>query len=97
MSKQAAQVLADRVARDAARSRFDTHYAALKADVDTRGIGGRILDEAYEKAKVVFDETVEVVEENPIVVGGTLAALVLWVFKEPITAWIANIFDKNSK
>ncbi|HUD27385.1 MAG TPA: hypothetical protein VMQ93_00840 [Novosphingobium sp.] len=97
MNRLAAQVMADRVARDAARARFDGHYQAFKADMDERGIGGRIADEAIEQAKLVFDEAVAVVEEHPGAVGGTLAALVLWLVRNPLIAWIRDILDSGSK
>lgn len=88
MSKLADQLLADRAARDAARAAFDAHYHALKADVDERGLGGRIADEAMEQARTVFDEAVAVAEAHPGAVGGTIAALVLWLLRNPIIAWL---------
>ncbi|EJL23229.1 hypothetical protein [Novosphingobium sp. AP12] len=97
MNRLAAQVMADRVARDAARARLNGHYSAFKADVAARGIGGRIADEAVEQAKLVFDEAVTVVEEHPGAIGGTLAALVLWLVRNPLIAWIKDTFDPGSK
>lgn len=91
MSKLAAQVLADRAARDAARTAFNAHYGALKADVEQRGIAGRLADEAMEQAKDAFDEAVAVVEAHPGAVGGTIAALVLWLLRNPIIAWIERM------
>ena len=83
-----AQVLADRALRDTAKARLDGHYAAIKADIQERGLRGRIADEALEQAKAMFDEAVAVVEEHPAAVGGTLAALALWFLRNPIIAWI---------
>jgi hypothetical protein len=97
MSRLAVQVMADRVARDAAKAQFDGHYQALKADMNERGLGGRIADEAMEQAKLVFDEAVAVVEEHPAAIGGTLAALVLWLVRNPLIAWIKDTFDLGSK
>lgn len=87
MGKLAAQVIADRAARDAARAVFDAHYGALKADVEERGITGRIADEALEQAKEMFDEAVAVAEAHPGAIGGTIAALMLWILRNPIIAW----------
>lgn len=97
MNRLAAQVMADRVSRDAAKAQFDGHYQAFKADIDARGFGGRIADEAMEQAKLVFDEAVAVVEEHPAAIGGTLAALVLWLVRNPLIAWIRTTFDPGSK
>lgn len=88
MGKLAAQVLADRAARDAARAVFDAHYGVLKADLEERGLGGRIADEAIEQAKDVFDEAVAVAEEHPGAIGGTIAVLALWMMRNPIVAWL---------
>ena len=93
MNKLAAQVMADRAARDAARSVFDEHYGALKADIEERGLTGRILDEAKEQAKDIFDEAVAVAEANPGVIGGTIAALALWLLRNPIIAWIEKMLE----
>ena len=84
----ASQVLADRAARDAARAVFDEHYGALKADIEQRGIGGRLADEAMEQAKDAFDEAVAVAEAYPAAIGGTVAVLMLWILRNPIAAWI---------
>lgn len=88
MSPLARQVLANRAARDAARAAFDNHYNALKADVERRGLTGRIADEAVEQARDIFDEAVAVAESHPGAVGGTIAALLLWFLREPILSWI---------
>lgn len=93
MVDQAAQVLADRAARDAAKVRLDDHYQALKADLQQRGLSGRMADEAMERAKLMFDEGVTLVEENPAVIGGTLAALVLWLLRNPIIDTGRDIYD----
>lgn len=97
MNRLAAQVMADRVARDAARARFEGHYRAFKADIEERGLGGRIVDEAVEQAKLMFDEAVTVVEEHPGAIGGTLAVLVLWLVRNPLIAWVTETFDLGSK
>ncbi len=97
MSRLAAQVMADTAARDAARARFDGHYSAFKADIEARGLGGRIADEAIEQARLVFDEAVAVVEEHPGAVGGTLAALVLWLMRNHLIAWVRETFDTGFK
>lgn len=97
MSVLAAQVLRDRIARDAARANLDAHYAAFKADIDERGLGGRIAEEAAEQARAMFDEAVAVVEEHPGAVGGTFAALVLWVLRNPIIGWLEELLGHSSR
>lgn len=86
----AAKVVADRAARDAARLQFQEQYDAFKADIDERGLGGRIADDAIEQAKDLFDEAVAVAEAHPGAIGGTIAALVIWILRNPIIAWMEH-------
>ncbi len=90
MNDLARQVVANRAARDAARATFDAHYRELRADIEQRGIGGRIADEALEQARGVFDEAVAVAEAHPAAIGGTMAALALWLLRNPIIAWMEH-------
>lgn len=93
MGKQIAQVLADRAARDLAKAKFDGHYNALKADLAERGLGGRIVDETAERARLMFDEAVAVAEDHPAAIGGTLVALVLWFLRNPIIDLAQRLID----
>ncbi len=91
MSVSVQEVLAHRASRDAAKATFDRRYQAIRADMDERGIAGRILDETVEKAVDVFDEAVDLVGEHPAMAGGTLAAFALWIFRTPLLAWVENL------
>lgn len=92
MASLATQLAEHRAQRDMAKAAFDTHYAAIKADIEERGIAGRLADEAIDKALDMIDEAVAVVEEHPAVIGGTFTALVLWLLRNPIIAWITDMF-----
>lgn len=94
MSALVRQLEADRSVRDAAKAAFDLRYGALKADFEIRGLTGRILDEAVEGAADMLDEAVAVVEEHPVAIGGTFAALVLWLLRNPILAAVERLFGK---
>ena len=97
MAKLAVQLETDRAARDAARAAFDARYGAIKADMEERGIAGRIVDETMEQARGLLDETVDVAESHPGVVGGTIAALVLWILRSQIMAWIEKLLAPDAK
>lgn len=97
MPNLAAQVMADRVARDAAKVQFEGHYHAFKADLASRGLGGRIADEAMEQAQAVFDEAIAVVEEHPAAVGGTLVAIVIWFVRDPLMRLVHDLVNRASK
>jgi hypothetical protein len=85
------QLRADRALRDAAKLRFDTHLAILQADLEERGLAGRIVDEVSEVAGAMAEEAIEVVEDHPGVVGGTIGALALWLLRNPILAWLEHL------
>ncbi|CDO36404.1 MULTISPECIES: hypothetical protein [Novosphingobium] len=97
MGNLARKLEADRAVRDAARATFDARYGAIKADMEERGIAGRVIDETLEQARDMFDEAVDVAESNPGVVGGTLAALMLWFLRNPIKAWFDTLLGPEAK
>jgi hypothetical protein len=97
MAKLALQLETDRATRDAARAAFDARYGAIKADMEERGLAGRILDETMEQARSALDEAVDVAEGHPAVIGGTIAALVLWFLRNPVIAWIGGRLDPAAK
>lgn len=97
MSASVSDIAALRERRDLAKAAFDERYGAIKADMEERGLAGRIIDENLGYARAVFDETVAVIEDNPAVIGGTIAALVLWLLRNPIFASIQALLGSGSE
>lgn len=89
----------ERANRDAARDELDNQIARIRGDMEKRGIGGRIADEASAKAMAALDEAAEIASESKGVIGGTLALLALWFFRRPIIDALASIFgpDQNEE
>lgn len=85
------KVLADKALRDSSKSSFDTRLAQVKLDLEARGIAGRVADEVAGQAKIVFDEAADIAQEHPGVIGGTIAALVLWALRNPIIGWLDEL------
>lgn len=85
------KVFADKALRDASKSSFDARLAQVKLDLEARGVAGRIADEVADSAKLVFDEAVDVAQEHPGIIGGTIAALVLWILRNPIIGWLEEL------
>jgi len=85
------KVLADKALRDRSKQAFDTNLTQVKLDLEARGIGGRIADEVVDRAKLVFDEAADIAQEHPGVIGGTIAALVLWILRNPILGWLDEL------
>jgi len=85
-------VLSLRAARDGARNRFDGELEQVKSDVELHSIGARIAGKVQADAKAAGVYALDVMEDNKGVIGGTVAALGLWFFREPITEWIEDHF-----
>ncbi|HKX77101.1 MAG TPA: hypothetical protein VJM34_01110 [Novosphingobium sp.] len=95
MTRAARHLLAVRTARDAARTRFDDHLAQVREDLDARGVGGRIADSIEEQARGAWHTTVEVAEENPGIIAGTIAALAIWLLRNPIIARLDEVLGRD--
>jgi len=91
MGKLAEQVRSDRGIRNAARGLFDQRLAQVRQDIEARGVGGRIADKAASDARDMLDEALEVADQNRGVVAGTVLALLLWFFRNPIMAWAEGL------
>lgn len=74
----------DLLARDAAKAIMLADLERVKADLSARGVGGRIADTISEEAAEMSEEVIALAEENKAVIGGVVAALVLWLSRGPI-------------
>ena len=81
-----------RAARNSARAYFDTSLEQVKSDFGARSVGSRITSKVKEDAKAAAVYALDVARDNKGVVAGTLAALVLWFFRNPIIEWIERHF-----
>lgn len=87
----------ERANRDAARARLDGQIARIRGDIEERGIGGRIADEAAAKAFAALDEAAAVAGESKGVIGGTVALLALWLFRRPILSALAGLLGADDE
>ena len=90
------QFRSERDSRDAARDELDTQIARIRGDMEGRGIGGRIADEASAKAMAALDEAAEIANESKGVIGGTLALLALWFFRRPILDALSALIGSHN-
>jgi hypothetical protein len=95
LSRAFDQLEAARSARDSARAVFDERLAHVRADIETRGVGGRIADKLGEDARQALGEALDVASESKGVIAGTTAALALWLLRNPITAWVEGLISTN--
>lgn len=95
MTRLAQQLHKDRLARDAARSTFDQRLALVRHDLDARSVGGRVADKLGEDARAIVDEAIDVANAHRGVIAGTVGAIALWLFRDPIFAGIDRLLDRD--
>lgn len=86
-----------RSARNSARARFDANLEQVKSDFSARSVGSRITGKLQEEAKATAIYALDVVRDNKGIVAGTLAAIVLWLFRNPIIEWIERHFGNSEQ
>lgn len=75
----------DRATRNAARALFDADIANIKASLSGRSISSRIVDRIGEGASEVLDEAIEVAENNKGVIATLIAAIILFLARNPLS------------
>ncbi|MFA7587730.1 MAG: hypothetical protein WCY11_16295 [Novosphingobium sp.] len=83
-----------RTIRNAARTQFDSHLALVKADLQSRGVGGRIADTAKEEALAAFNNGIEVAKESKGIIAGTIAVLALWLLRNPLLDHLEDFIER---
>jgi len=78
------QMQEDRALRSAARALVQADVEHLKSDFKGKSIGSRVADRMTEGAVDVFEEAVEVAEDNKGVLATLVAAAVLWFARNPV-------------
>jgi hypothetical protein len=84
------QLHADRALRDSARALIEADIDHIRADLASRGVGERIFDRIGEGAVDVFEEAVEVADNNRGVLATLLAAVVLWFARHPLLSLLTD-------
>jgi hypothetical protein len=89
----AALLASHRANRDAARRVFNTRLERIKADVDARGIGSRVAGTMVDEVSGAVDLGLDVARERKGLIAGTLGALLLWIFRQPLIAGAASLVE----
>lgn len=93
MSDLERKMMEDRALRNAAFALVKADIAHLRVDLTTKGIGARILDRVTEGANDVLEEAADVAESNRGVLLTLLAAVVLWLARNPLL----SLFDGDDE
>lgn len=95
MKALAQRIREDRANRSAARGLFDANLQQVRADLEARGVGGRIADKAKSEVTEAMAQGLEIAAESKGVIAGTVAALALWFFRAPLIAALQGLFDRE--
>lgn len=91
MSDAADRLAKDRTTRQAALSAFNANLAQVRTDLEARGIGGRIADQANMEVRAGINEALAIADDNKGIVAATIAALTLWFFRIPLIAGLRSL------
>lgn len=85
-------MIEDKALRDAALALVKADVEQLRADLDVRNLGSRFVDRMSEGASDMLDEAADLADNNRGVLAALVAALLIWLARNPILA----LFDDES-
>lgn len=99
MSPMKLRLIEDRAMRDAAKAIVKADVEFLKADVQEKGVGSRMMDTGSDYARTIADGAMELVEDNRGTATGLFTlgagALAAWFFREELTDLVMGLFGSD--
>lgn len=80
------RMIEDKALRDAALALVRADVEQLRADLGVRNIGARMVDRVSESASDMLDEAADLADNNKGVLAALVAALLVWLARNPILA-----------
>ena len=84
MNELKARLNEDLYLRDSAKALLDADIQHLKNDLSRKGIGERMVDRVKEGATDLYEEAVDIAEDNQGALTALIAAIVVWFARNPI-------------
>lgn len=84
MTDRLARMLEDKYLRDSARALVEADIEHLKTDVSQKSLATRAMERAREGATELYEEAIDIAEDNKGALAALLAAVVLWFARNPI-------------
>lgn len=84
MTSRRARMIEDRYLRDSAKALMEADLEHLKTGLSQRGLTERALDKVREGAVDIYEEAVEVAEDNKGALAALVAAVIVWFARNPI-------------
>ncbi len=78
------RVLADRYLRDSARALVEADFEHLRSNLAGKTLASRAVDRLSEGASDLYEEAVELAEDNKGALAALLAAVLVWFARNPI-------------
>lgn len=97
MSALERRLAEDKALRDSAWHLVSTDLALIRADLQERGIGGRVADRIGDSTMDMVDEAVDFAGANRGKVAAGLAAIVLWFARGPILDALGDLLDLDEE
>lgn len=77
-------MLEDKYLRDSSRALVEADIEHIKADFAYKGLGERAMDRMTEGAMDLYEEAIEVAEDNKGALAALIAAIVVWFARNPL-------------
>ena len=84
MTDRRSRMLEDKYLRDSARALVEADVEHLRSDIARKGFAERIIDRVREGATDLYDEAIDVADENKGTIAALVAAIVVWISRNPL-------------
>ena len=78
------RMLEDRYLRDSARALVEADVEHVKADLARKGLAARTFDTVKDGAVDLYEEAIDVAEDNKGALAALVAAVVVWFARHPL-------------
>ncbi|MBX7531716.1 hypothetical protein K3165_02120 [Qipengyuania sp. 1XM1-15A] len=97
MSDRKARMIEDKYLRDSARALVEADIEHIKADFAHKGLGERAMDRVTEGAMDLYEEAIDVAEDNKGALAALLAAIVVWFARNPLFEMLGFSNDEEDE
>ena len=95
MTDRLARMLEDKYLRDSARALVEADIEHLKTDVSQKSLATRAMERAREGAAELYEEAIDIADDNKGALAALLAAVVLWFARNPILEMLGFASDHD--
>ena len=95
MTDRLARMLEDKYLRDSARALVEADIEHLKTDVSQKSLTTRAMERAREGAAELYEEAIDIADDNKGALAALLAAVVLWFARNPILEMLGFVSDHD--